>query len=324
MANKTIQANLYYPVFRSIEREIVELSRVIYFSDEQINVYSIKISELLSRCSMEIESLLKDLYRKEFDAEPESVGQAATALDMKWGISKKELKITTDSFYFTTLYSPYFAPLGYKNRSKDDYYAAYNAIKHDRAKNLHKANINSLVRALGSLYILNIYYSASVLVSEVFTAKTAGQAMGIFMGLGLNLKTDLDSCLLIEYHEFAYFSWLETNSPKLNSILKSLNEEDRRFITEKVIRDSSNVFGIMNSLFFRNNRKSSIGETLSKAREASRDFEDAPTIAINTGYERIYISLSEMKKNITEIKNPEKVLSWKMLSDNQRLKSWDL
>ena len=60
--------------------------------------------------------------------------------------------------HFKSTFQPSFAPFGYKDKSTDDYFSTYNAIKHDRVKNIHKANINILIRVLGALYILNLYY----------------------------------------------------------------------------------------------------------------------------------------------------------------------
>jgi len=47
-------ANLYWSVYKNLEKEVLELSNQIHIDDEQLNVYSIKISELLIRCSVEI------------------------------------------------------------------------------------------------------------------------------------------------------------------------------------------------------------------------------------------------------------------------------
>lgn len=56
--------NLYWPVYKNIEREIVELSNQVHFDDSQLTVYSVKISELLIRCVVEIEAIAKELYFK--------------------------------------------------------------------------------------------------------------------------------------------------------------------------------------------------------------------------------------------------------------------
>jgi hypothetical protein len=49
--------NLYWPVYKNIEKEVLELSNQIHFDDTQLSIYSIKISELLIRCSVEIEAI---------------------------------------------------------------------------------------------------------------------------------------------------------------------------------------------------------------------------------------------------------------------------
>ena len=54
--------NLYWPIYKNLEREFIELSNWIHIDDNQLSIYSVKISELLIRCSVEIESISKDLY----------------------------------------------------------------------------------------------------------------------------------------------------------------------------------------------------------------------------------------------------------------------
>ena len=37
--------NLYWAVYKNLEREVLELANIIHFDDDQLKVYSIKISE---------------------------------------------------------------------------------------------------------------------------------------------------------------------------------------------------------------------------------------------------------------------------------------
>lgn len=60
--NSNYMTNLYWPIYKKIEKEIVELSNHIHFDDNQLSVYSVKIVELLIRCVVEIEAISKDLY----------------------------------------------------------------------------------------------------------------------------------------------------------------------------------------------------------------------------------------------------------------------
>ncbi|MBQ9928784.1 MAG: hypothetical protein IJO65_12540 [Lachnospiraceae bacterium] len=149
-------ASIYFPVYKRIEKEVQELASAIYFCDEQRNVYSLDIADLIVRCVVEIESIAKDIYRLENKAEPESPGACFMWMEERWNISKKAVVVVSPYFHFDVMRK--FYPFDYKNKSEEDYYSTYNAIKHDRVKNIHKATVHTLVRALGALYILNVYF----------------------------------------------------------------------------------------------------------------------------------------------------------------------
>ena len=147
---------IYFPVYRRIEKEVQELTSAIYFCDDQRGVYSLDVADLIVRCVIEIESLAKDIYRLENETEPENPGACLKWMDKKWEISKKKVVIISPYFHFKKM--KYFFPFDYKNKSEEDYYSIYNAIKHDRVKNIKKATIYALVRSLGALYLLNVYF----------------------------------------------------------------------------------------------------------------------------------------------------------------------
>ena len=148
--------DMYMPVYEKIEKEIIELSSSIFFVDELAKVYSLNIANLIIRCAIEIESLIKDIYRKEKGCDPKSPGDCLTWMDSEWNLSKKTVSIISPYFHFESLKE--FAPFDYKNNSEDDYYSIYNAIKHDRVKNIKKANLHIIIRIVGALFILNVIY----------------------------------------------------------------------------------------------------------------------------------------------------------------------
>lgn len=49
--------NLYWPVYKNLEKEFLKLADYIHFSDDQIETYSMFIADLIVRCSIEIEAL---------------------------------------------------------------------------------------------------------------------------------------------------------------------------------------------------------------------------------------------------------------------------
>jgi hypothetical protein len=54
--------NLFWPVYKNLEKELLTLSDYVHISDDQANVYSMHIAELIIRCAVEIESISKELY----------------------------------------------------------------------------------------------------------------------------------------------------------------------------------------------------------------------------------------------------------------------
>lgn len=150
------KATLYFPVYKRIENEVLQLASAIFFCDKHRDVYSLDIADLIIRCAIEIESLAKDIFRRENGSSPSSPSECFSWMENNWKISQKEVIVHSPLFHFDTLGS--LCPFDYKNGSEEDYYSTYNAIKHDRAKNINNATVDILIRALGALYILNIYF----------------------------------------------------------------------------------------------------------------------------------------------------------------------
>lgn len=162
------KSNMFWTVYKKLEKDVIDLSYYIHFSDEQneeghnqIWTYSNQIADLLIAISTQIESLFLELYKIEFKTTTDSVGTAISKIDKKWNLSAKRVKIISKNMYFTDTngFGNEFAPMAYKSHDKNDYYGSYCAVKHNRINALHRANINVLIRALAALFILNVYYS---------------------------------------------------------------------------------------------------------------------------------------------------------------------
>lgn len=168
------KSNNYWPVYKNLEKEVLEITYCIHFCDAQLEVFSIKIAELIIRCAVEVESIAKQLY-KDAGGVMHPLDESGNErylnydfdclklLDIRWNLGKKKIIVATKSMHFKEEKNRVLFPL--KNAHKGDtaWQKAYQAIKHSRAENLHKANINVLVRAMAALYLLNIYYKNSVI-----------------------------------------------------------------------------------------------------------------------------------------------------------------
>lgn len=168
--------NLYWSVYKNLEKEVLELSKYVHLDDFQLNVYSMHIANLIVRCAVEIESLVKELYwinggSKVYDEETGKERDlyfdtdCLNYLNNIWGICKKKILVSGIDMYFEQEDNKIIAPLhkAYKRgKSGAIWNKAYQAVKHDRKNSLNKATIKNLLHALGALYILNLYYKDDV------------------------------------------------------------------------------------------------------------------------------------------------------------------
>lgn len=54
--------NMYWPIYKNLEREFLKLADYIHVSDDQLSIYSMHIADLIVRCAIEIEAISKELY----------------------------------------------------------------------------------------------------------------------------------------------------------------------------------------------------------------------------------------------------------------------
>ncbi len=161
--------NLYWSVYKNLEKELVNLANIINFDDQQDSVYSIHIVDLLIRTAVEIEAISKHLYEAnggnmhpiddQGDSRPLYFdSDCIQELDIKWRLAKKVVNVVASNFYFEKEENLVLRPLKDCNKQGHGRWKkAYQAVKHDRVESLKVGNIGNLVRAMAALYLLNIY-----------------------------------------------------------------------------------------------------------------------------------------------------------------------
>lgn len=212
--------NYYWPVYLNLEKELIELTNQIHIDDKQLNVYSVKISELLIRTVVEIEALSKELYlteggEKNDDNELYFDTDCLNFLNQKWILDKKELLISSPLFFIDKIENKVITPLfksGKRGSSSSDWQKAYQAVKHNRIKSLEKGNLNNFIKALGALFILNIYYKDvtfqlgdkdvkskfdSSLNSDIFSVEVFSTGFNLNLGTFQNNDNYLKSSYII-------------------------------------------------------------------------------------------------------------------------------
>ena len=163
--------NSFWPVYKNLEEETLELSRYINFTDDQLDVYSMHIADVIVRIAVEIEALSKELYKanggpKTYDEngkerDPFFDTECINYLNDKWKICNRQIIVSCANFEFCNQDNYVLKPLHKANKrgsSSAAWNKSYQAVKHDRRQNIKKGNIRALIHALGALYILNIFY----------------------------------------------------------------------------------------------------------------------------------------------------------------------
>jgi len=221
-----------------LEKELLELAYNIHFCDSQIEAYSIKIAELILRCAAEIESISKALYQNEggnmnpVDDEGKERYlnydfDCLKLLDQLWGLSKKKIILSTPSMYFEKEENIGFKPLKNAHKGDASWQKAYQAIKHSRVENMHKANIRVLIRIMGALYILNLYYQNDFMELNELDKFNPSQGSDIFMvSYGdINNKEELEKYIVTITEDLKDYSnkleqWANEAPLELHELLK--------------------------------------------------------------------------------------------------------
>lgn len=157
--------NIYWPVFKNIEKEFENLLYNIHLDDNQLNVYSSKTTDLLLRTCSEIESISKELYIKEGGKIPENkylnFENAIKYLNKEFKIENKSIIINSyNCFISNRIIKPFLKNTKRTgtNRLTYNWNNAYQNLKHNRFESIQFGNLENLLHGLTALFILNIYY----------------------------------------------------------------------------------------------------------------------------------------------------------------------
>lgn len=173
MALALEKERLFFQIYQSLEKELLGMTDYIHFSENNLDVYSVKLANFILRANVESESLLKELFKrtehykgltqKEKNLELEN--STYTEVNEVYKLEKKTIYIASEIFYFQDKYSEPFIPFKYKKNGKDSH-KIYNSIKHDKVNNLKKADLETAINMLGTLFILNSCFFPELIQKE--------------------------------------------------------------------------------------------------------------------------------------------------------------
>ena len=222
MVNKAFNY-IFWQVFKNLEHEFLDIANVIHINDSQQEVYSMKIADIIIQTVVEIEALSKELYILNGGAVvPDEEMYFDTVcmnyLNNIWNLENKVVLVVSPNIYFDNDENKILKPLKKANNrgtSSADWNKAYQAIKHNRIKELKKGNIKHLLHGLAALYVLNLYYrdlqikdlkdSEKSRIDASFGSDLFAVKIHTISGLSAdgayNKKEDYDECVYIEDHE---------------------------------------------------------------------------------------------------------------------------
>lgn len=249
--------NIFWNIYKNIERELIEISNIIHIDDNQLSVYSPKITELLIRTVVEVEAISKELYFKNggdkandnqlfFDTD------CINFLEKKWLLSKKKVIVSAPNFYFSDENNRVLTPLKKANKrgsSSSKWLIAYQAVKHNRNNSLSKGNLKNLIKALAGLYVLNIYYK-----DLVYSLSRDSN--------GTNFDNSLGSSIFsVDIHKYTDITY--DNEKEDMPYKKSINYDSSVYIMEPT-QKSKDDFKEQCSLFISNFNKEIVDRKLRK------------------------------------------------------------
>ena len=220
MALALEKERLFFQIYQSLEKELLGMTDYIHFSENNLDVYSVKLANFILRANVESESLLKELFKrtehykgltqKEKNLELEN--NTYTEVNEVYKLEKKTIYIASEIFYFQDKYSEPFIPFKYKKNGKDSH-KIYNSIKHDKVNNLKKADLETAINMLGTLFILNSCFFPELIQKEqddrskIFRGKRA-----YIEPLFLSMFDKIDKLNKDEVENFLssclYFEWI--------------------------------------------------------------------------------------------------------------------
>lgn len=166
-------SNLFWPIYKKLESEFMEISYYISIDKRQLKTYSIKIADLILRTVSECENISKELCKKEKVKYKDKKGKIRShvnfheyisELDRIYDLKSKHVSCIFENLKENTFDSKHMPfrreTTKIKGQEKEiwKWYHSYNLIKHDRIKYFKEANIENLINGLAALFLLNLYY----------------------------------------------------------------------------------------------------------------------------------------------------------------------
>ncbi|UCA57884.1 hypothetical protein KB553_12550 [Chryseobacterium rhizoplanae] len=256
-------SNIYWPVYKNLERGVLDLSYSIHIDDTQLSVYSSQISDLILRASAEIESISKELYKQNGGVKTERIKydtDALVHLNNLWKLESKVVLISSANCFQTNKELKPFIQAETSTihgRLTYSWNNSYQNLKHDRANSLNFGSVKYLFDIMSALFILNLYYKSEIILlyddtnglnfpinlgSDLFSIKLH-KWVGHDETLNFKKSDDFDECLYYVHYTESTFEEVKAESEKINEKARKLLEEHPKYIEYIATNDPAEYQG---------------------------------------------------------------------------------
>lgn len=243
-------SNIYYPVYKNLERGVLDLSYSIHIDDDQLRTYSSQISDLILRASAEIESISKELYKSNGGTKTDHIKYDSDALfhlNSIWKLDKKIIIISSQNCFQTIKELKPFVQNEISTihgRQTYSWNISYQNLKHDRANSLNFGSVKYLFDIMSALFILNLYYKNQTILlygdssavnfpidlgSDLFSIKLHNY-IGYDGILTYQKSPDFDECLYLVKYTEEYLNEVEISSKFASDKMNKLFNIHPKFI----------------------------------------------------------------------------------------------
>lgn len=168
--------NIHEPIYYNIEKEVANLSYSICFDDDQLDVYSPQIAELILRIAVEVEAISIELYQKHCTDPKKNISysKAIEALDTKFKLGEIPILISSESSYFSDderISFPFRDWYKWEHEKNGDlvlgcWHCAYQILKHNDLNDKYLTmkrygTLRFLLMIASALFLLNFICSGS-------------------------------------------------------------------------------------------------------------------------------------------------------------------
>jgi len=146
----------HWQYFLTLDNDLQRLSRYIEIDAANYDVYSVELVRILLAASSEIDVVAKLLCSK--------LGTQPTKARGNWTMDDSRPVIVSGYPLLPTLnvtipaHGITLLPWGdWQQRKNPDWWRRHNAVKHDRSRAYHDANLGNVLHAVAGLYVLTLY-----------------------------------------------------------------------------------------------------------------------------------------------------------------------